>query len=326
MHMTIKIKSQIFGILIVSALTVLMGLSNDHADPVYENTAIANSYPNDIGIERDTNVLYTEKFNDGLPNILKRYTDIKNVAGMTIDNKDVPAGAKSASAIILSNIGGENDGGHLFKQFKTGFNGTIFLRYYVKYPLSSKGYIHHESVWFGGYNPSTSYPNPRAGICGLGDQRISVAYEPIDESNMDTYLYWGDSKSTKGNRCYGNDMVNNSPTAQKITWDEWMCVEVMVKLNDPVSTSNGELKVWQNGMLVGHWGPGFPNGYWDVDSWHNKTASPAFEGFKWRTDPRLNVNYIWIEFYDDKSPAGARHHIKFANVVMAKKYIGPINK
>lgn len=305
---------------------VLMSPGNSNSNPVKENSPIARSYPNDIGIENNADVLYAEKFNDGLPNILKRYTDVKNAAGMAIDGDDVPAGAKSAKAIIMSNIGGKNDGGHLFRQFETGFNGTIFLRYYVKYPLSSRGYIHHESVWFGGYNPSTSYPNPRAGICGLGDQRVSIAYEPIGESNMDTYLYWGDSKSTKGSRCYGNDMVNGSPTAQKIAWDKWMCVEVMVKLNDPVSACNGELKVWQNGLLVGHWGPGFPNGYWDVDSWHNKVTSPSFEGFRWRTDSRLNINYIWIEFYDDKSPAGTTHHIKFANVVMARKYIGPIKK
>ncbi len=130
-----------------------MGSGNDQADPVDKNNTIANSYPNDIGIEKDADVLYAEKFNDGLLNILKRYTDVKNAAGMTIDSNDVPAGTKSASAIVMSNVGGENDGGHLFKQFKTSFNGTIFLRYYVKY-RGSKGYIHHESVWFGGYKPS----------------------------------------------------------------------------------------------------------------------------------------------------------------------------
>lgn len=323
-----KTKSIIYCILTVSGSIILLS-SNLHLFAIpghHEEISLGSRYPNDMGIEKDADVLFAEKFTGGLPDIIKRYNDVKNPEGMSIDDNDLPIGAKSARAITMTNMGGKNDGGHLFKQFKTSFDGTIYLRYYVKYPLSSKGYIHHESVWFGGYNPATSYPNPRAGICGLGDRRISIAYEPIDESNMDTYLYWGDSKSTKGNFCYGNDMVNGSPTSQKITWDKWMCVEVMVKLNDPVSARNGELKVWQNGALVGHWGPGFPNGYWDVDSWHNETASPPFEGFKWRTDPKLSINYIWIEFYDDKSLADARHHIKFANVVMAKRYIGPISK
>lgn len=291
-----------------------------------KNSAIADAYPGDRGIDNDPDVLYSEHFSDGMPAILKRYTDAKNPEGMSLDSHDLPAGNRNGNAIVMTNIGGKNDGGHLFKQFNKTLGDIIYLRYYIKYPLSSKGYIHHESVWIGGYHPSTRHPNPRAGICGLGDQRISIAYEPIDEAYMDTYLYWGDSRHTKGNLCYGNDMVNRSPTAQKIAWDKWTCIELMIKLNSPVSGSSGELKVWQDGKIVGHWGPGFPNGYWDVDSWHNEPSSPAFQGFRWRTNPALGINHVWIEFYDDKSPEGARHHIKFANLVIAKKYIGPIKK
>ena len=33
-----------------------------------------------------------------------------------------------------------------------------------------------------------------------------------------------------------------------------------------------------------------------------------------------------IEFYDDKSPVGENHYIKYANLVMARNYIGPIKK
>lgn len=296
--------------------------------PVYHlneiTPSISSAYPNDVGIEKDKDVLYAENFSDGMPNVLKRYNDIKNSEGMSLDNKDVPKGSKSGNAIKMTSTGGENDGGHLYKRFPEGFDGTLYIRYYVKYSASSKGYIHHESVWIGGYNPSTSYPNPRAGTCGLGDQRISIAYEPINEPKMDTYLYWGDSKSSKGNKCYGNDMVNGSPTAQTLPWDQWMCVELMIKLNNPVTAYNGELKIWQDGVEVGHWGPGFPNGYWNADSWFNDANYPPFPGFRWRTDEKLNINYLWIEFYDDTSPAGVSHYIKYANLVMARKYIGPI--
>ena len=287
--------------------------------------ALSNRYQNDIGIEKDPAVLYVEKFNDDLDQVAGRYDDVVNKAGMSLET-DLPDGSKQAKSIKMTSIGGKNEGGHLYKRFPKGFDGTVYIRYYVKYPLISKGYIHHESVWLGGYNPATTYPNPRAGICGLGDKRISVAYEPIHEPNMDTYLYWGDSKSTKGDKCYGNDMLNGSPTARQLPWDKWMCVELMIKLNDPVTAYNGELKIWQDGVLVGHWGPGFPNGYWDVDSWINKPSAPAFEGFRWRTDEKLNINYLWIEYYDDESPAGEEHYIKYANLVMARKYIGPIKK
>ena len=293
--------------------------------PLPKSSGIANKYPNDTGLAQDPDVLYTEDFNDGLANIFGRYTDVKNREGMSLDTKDIPEGSTTPALVITGKGGGVNDGGHLYKAFKVGFEGTVYLRYYVKYPASSKGYIHHESVWFGGYNPATTYPNPRAGICGLGDKRISIAYEPVNAPNMDTYLYWGDMKNAQG-RCWGNDMVNHSPTAQQLPWDKWMCVEVMVKLNNPVTATNGELKVWQDGKEVGHWGTGFPNGHWDADSWINDPKEAPFAGFKWRTDPNLNINYIWIEFYDDKSPAGQSHYIKYANLVMARKYIGPIKK
>ncbi|MEO6719088.1 MAG: hypothetical protein ABIN67_01940 [Ferruginibacter sp.] len=288
--------------------------------------SIAALYPHDAGIEKDPDVLYVEKFDNGMPKILSRYTDIVNAPGMSLDT-DVPDGSHSATSIKMTNIGGQNEGGHLFKQFASGFDSTIYLRYYVKYPLISKGYIHHESVWIGGYNPSVPYPDPRAGTCGLGDSRLSIAYEPVTVPAMDTYLYWGDMKSGSGpGSCYGNDMVNGSPTAKNLAWDKWMCIELMVKLNNPVTAHNGELRIWQDGVEVGYWGPGFPNGRWNKDSWFNNPADPAFEGFRWRTDAKLNVNYIWIEFYDDKSLAGAVHYIKYANLVMAKKYIGPIKK
>lgn len=301
--------------------------TKDAGSCIYANSPynpLADLYPHDEGIDKDPDVLYVEKFDDGMTKILNRYNDIKNSDGMLPD-KDVPEGSSTPNSIKITNTGGKNDGGHLFKQFPVGFDGTVYLRYYVKYPLISKGYIHHESVWIGGYNPSVTYPDPRAGFCGLGDKRISIAYEPVTVPRMDTYLYGGDIKSWNGGTsCYGNDMVNGSPTAKNLTWDKWMCVELMIKMNNPVTAYNGELRIWQDGVEVGYWRPGFPNGHWATDSWFNNPSDPAFQGFRWRTDARLNINYIWIEFYDDKSPVGEDHYIKYANLVMSRKYIEPI--
>jgi hypothetical protein len=255
--------------------------------------------------------IYIEKFDDGMPNILSRYTDVLNPEGMSLDSTDVPY--KGMVALKMTNIGGINTGGHLFKQFNPGLTGTIYLRYYVKYPSSSKGYIHHESVWIGGYSPATPYPNPRAGVCGLGDKRFSIAYEPVNAPNMDTYLYWGDMKPGARGQCYGNDMINGHQTLE---WDKWICIEMKIKLNDPVTSHNGELQIWHDGTLVGHWGPGYPRGYWNADSWINDPNDQPFEGFRWRTDDKLNLNYLWIEFFDDKTPVGESHYIKFADLMI----------
>jgi hypothetical protein len=285
--------------------------------------AIANHYPDDAGIENDPNVLYVEKFDDGIVNIAKRYTDVYNAEGMYPDS-DVVADVPGSKSLKITNIGGKNTGGHLFRNFPEGFDSTVYIRYYVKYPSISKDFIHHEGIWTGGYNPSTNYPNPRAGICGLGSSRISIAYEPVN-SRMGTYLYWGDMQGDPNGNCWGSDMVNGSSSSKEIPWDQWTCVEIKIKLNNDVSGYDGELKVWQNGKEVGSWGPGFPKGSMLYGKFTEGGNEP-FKGFRWRTDKNLKINYIWIEFYDDKSPAGVSHYIKFDNLVIAKKYIGPVKK
>ena len=309
--------------MLISLRLMLLGLLLIPVTGVHAQLAVL--YPNDAGIENDPDVLYVEKFEGSLPNILSRYSDVINAAGMSLDN-DVPAGSRGMNSIRMTNVGGANSGGHLFRKFSPGWDSTIYLRYYVKYPLISKGYIHHESVWIGGYNPATGWPSPQAGTCGLGDSRISIAYEPINEPAMDTYLYWGGMQSWNGGgSCYGNDMINGSATAQNLAWDNWMCVEIMVKLNNPVTASNGELRIWQNGVEVGYWGPGFPRGHWVADSWFNVPSDPPFPGFRWRTNPSLNINYVWIEYYDDTSPKNVSHYIKYDHLVIARKYIGPLS-
>jgi hypothetical protein len=284
--------------------------------------ALTDIYPHDNGIERDPNVLYVEKFEDSLSTIQGRYTDVLNPGGMSLDT-DVPPGSTGKYSLKITNTGGQNTGGHLFRNFDPGFDSTIYLRYYVKYPAISKGYIHHESVWIGGYEPSTPWPNPRAGACGL-DGRLSIAYEPINsDSIMGTYLYWSNMHSWNGgSSCYGNDVNHADP--QSFQWDKWICIEIMIKMNNPVTASNGELQIWQDGREIGHWGPGFPNGHWAADTWLGNAGDPPFEGFQWRKDGGLNINNIWIEFYDDQSPEGVSHYIKYDHLVIAKKYIGPL--
>ncbi len=301
-------------------------------------TGLAAQYPGDANIDKDPNVLFAEKFSGSLTDIFSRYDDKLNTDGMSLDT-DIPAGSASAHSIKMTSVtGGVSSGGHLFKAFTPGFDSVVYVRYYVKYPSSSKNYFHHEGLWFGGYHPATTWPNPQAGTCGLGDKRLSIAFETVwqetDPPGMDTYLYWGDMHpDASGNTCWGNVMVTEGATDYGqpvatgkypvVPFDQWLCVEVMIKLNNPVTEYNGELAVWINGVKAGHWGPGFPNGHWNKDKWYNNPADPPFRGFRWRTDANLNINWLWLEYYHD-NPAAPSSYIKYSNVVMATKYIGPI--
>lgn len=284
---------------------------------------LAANYPHDLGIENDPHVLYVEKFDDGLAAIFSRYDDNKNTVGMSLV-ADVPPGSPGPYALKMTSLGGSNSGGHLFKRFTPGWDSTVYLRYYVKYPAASQGYIHHESVWIGGYQPATPWPNPQAGTCGLGDSRIAIAYEPVGQTNMNTYLYWGEMHPDPNGDCWGNVMIRGSLTPKPVPFDEWLCVEMMIRLNNPASASNGALRIWHNGEEVGYWGPGFPGGTWTWDKFNVNPNDPPFPGFRWRSDPGLNLNYIWIEYYDDQSPPGAAHSIEYDHLVLATQPIGPI--
>ncbi|MEO8067901.1 MAG: hypothetical protein ABI599_09435 [Flavobacteriales bacterium] len=279
-------------------------------------------YPGDVGIGNHPSVLYTEQFENTLPNIIANYDDAVNAAGMSLD-PDVPAGSGGSQSIRITNVGGQNNGGHLYKSFTPGWDSTLYIRYYVKYPSTSLGYIHHESIWIGGYNPIIPWPYPRAGVCGLGDERISIAYEPVN-NNMNTYMYWGDMHSDPNSNCWGNVMVLGDSTPRPVPFDQWLCVEMMVKLNDPDTAHNGELRIWHNGDEVAYWGPGFPTGHWLWDKFYITAGEPPFPGFRWRTDAALNLNYIWIEYYDDTSPPGVSHYILYDHLVVATEPIGPL--
>jgi hypothetical protein len=285
---------------------------------------LASHYTNDVGIEKDADVLFTENFEDNIDEITARYNNVVNKSGMSTD-ADVPSGSRGLHSLKMTNTGGKNEGGHLYKRFTPGFDSIVFVRYYVKYPATDSGYIHHESIWIGGYDPALDYPSPKASICHV-DGRLSVSYEPSERGKqMDNYIYWPGMKNSSTTRCYGN-VLYDPREVQHVNWDKWMCIELMIKLNNPVTASNGELAIWKDGVLVNHWRPGFPAGNWKWGFWIASDSGQNFEGFQWRRTASLNINYIWIEYFDDFSPAGVINHIKYDHIIIAKKYIGPIKQ
>jgi hypothetical protein len=296
-------------------------------DPL-DNELISSRYPNDLGIEKDPDVLFVEKFEDGLPDVLKRYSNVKNGAHMQL-LADVPQGNVSGKSVSISNNNGATDGGHLYKKFDPGFDGEVYLRYYVKYPEVSRSKFSHISVRIGGYDPASDYPIGRAGICNLATN-FNLSYEPVtDNGKMETYLYWPTmhASNAQGDLCYGNHMITNSGKSKNLVFGKWMCVELMIKMNTP-GRSDGEFRVWQDGEEMGYWKPGAPKGKWQGGIFNHSSDGTPFEGFMWRgaENPNLKINNIKFEFYDTKSPKGYNNYVQYSNVVIAKKRIGPLRQ
>jgi hypothetical protein len=134
----------------------------------------------------------------------------------------------------------------------------------------------------------------------------------VDRQRGDTF-YWGNTFASK--------------LKIPVNRGQWICIEFMVKMNNPVTEKNGEQVFWINGEKKFAVGPGYPTGTWDVwkererGTWATGPEGKPFEGFQWRTNPALNVNYFWLEHFVDSDPGCEAW---FDDVVIATQYIGPM--
>jgi len=127
----------------------------------------------------------------------------------------------------------------------------------------------------------------------------------------DPEFFWGNS-------------FNPDPPA-KILHGEWICVEIMILVNDPPELSNGEQAFWINGNKAIHLGRGFPSGYWKWDEFIPSDTDGCFEGFQWRTTSDLKLNYFSLSYYMTDGKPGEIDKVLFDDVVVSTRYIGPLH-
>jgi hypothetical protein len=284
--------------------------------------AIAELYPGDIGIDRHPDVLFAEGFERAaLSDVFRRWTDIRNASTMSL-SADVPAGSGGSQSLDIPwTGGGVSDGGHLYKLLTPGVDDTLYVRYYIKYPTT--GTYVHTGVWMGGSNPSSTWPNPQAGSKPQGNDRFIAGAEQNVGSGtglFDHYDYWMNMRRSLDGKYWGNVLLNDRRVLARA--GHWMCVEHMVKLNYPTTASNGEHAIWLDGIKVSHLGHGFPKGSWIGGRFTGTPTGEPFEGFRWRSDSNLKLNWIWLQTYAPGNPAGFRASLKFDHVVVASRHVG----
>jgi hypothetical protein len=156
--------------------------------------------------------------------------------------------------------------------------------------------------------------------------------EPFgNDWGWDFYTYWQGMHVHGDGQYWGTPFLTggSKPGVQR---GKWICVEMMVKVNDPVNESNGEQAFWidgklwrRDGQIVSHIGKGFPRGRWTGGWWRPDLESKeTFEGFQWRSTEELAVNYVWAYLYITRAPQGHVSKVWFDNIVIAREYIGPI--
>jgi hypothetical protein len=251
-----------------------------------------------------------------LSEVTVNWDDTQNTAGMSLSD-DVPEGSPGQSSLLMTYKPGENSGGHLFKLLSKGY-----ARFYVKF-ISDHRKVHH-LVKMGGNNPPSAWPVGKAGVLPAGDDRFITGIEPIGSSwSWDFYSYWMHMRGYGDPNYHWGNTFHPDPPA-KISQGEWICVEFMMKMNEPVESSNGEQAFWINGEKILHMGEGFPNGYWTKDKFYPHGDSTAFEGFQWRNTDDLNINFFWLSYYMTDKTGNHTDSILFDDVVLSTKYIGPL--
>jgi hypothetical protein len=289
---------------------------------------LAVRYPGDVGIERDPNVVFVERFEQpSVAGVTRRWESVRNEEIMSL-SMDVPAASAGKRSLLMRHVGGQSTGGHLYRRLLPGYD-KLHVRFYVKFDPDG-GPIHH-FVHVGGYNPSTSWPQGGAGIRPAGDKRFTTGVEPYGKRwRWDFYSYWMEMRSSPDGHSWGHDLINDPQL--KVDRGRWICVELMMKMNDPLAARNGEQALWidgrpwtRDGQVISHLGPGLPRGTWVWDSFNPDPNGEPFEGFRWRNDEQLNINFLWLLLYITKAPAGHVTKVWFDDIVVAREYVGPIS-
>ncbi|MCF8145031.1 MAG: hypothetical protein K9N21_14030 [Deltaproteobacteria bacterium] len=274
---------------------------------------IASQYVGDRGIENDPNVIFSENFEgEGIETVLSGWEYATHEERMTVSS-DTPVLSAGSQSLFM---GGSAD---MYQRLLPGHD-QLYIRFYAKFESVCQAPGHW--VWLGGRNPSVPWPWPEAGTCPDGDERWATGVEPMGTHwAWDFYTYWMGMRSAPSSDCWGNTF-SGRPSPWPVPKNEWICVEFMVKMNDPVTAHNGEQAFWINGQRMAHLGPGFPVGTWIWDGFYPGVDGRPFEGFQWRKAQGLNINYVWLEHY---VPNDSGCGCWFDDLVIAKKYIGPIS-
>ncbi len=318
------------GTLCIVATTILAAsCAAERTDLPESRTGIASRYPGDRGIEADASVIFVERFDEGSPDALvARWDNCKSPETLSLSS-DTPAECSDGQSLLMTHTGGQGTGAHLYRRLPPGLE-RVFARFYVKFDPECAP-IHHFGTHLGGFHPPTPWPQGGAGTRPAGDDRFTTGVEPYgDDWRWDFYTYWQGMHVHGDGRYWGTPFLSGveRPPVER---GRWICVELMVNLNDPVAERNGEQAFWIDGTLhrvdgqvVSHIGPGFPRGRWTGGWWHPDAASDTtFEGFAWRAVEELSVNYVWAYLYITRAAPGQVSRVWFDNIIVATDYIGP---
>jgi MYXO-CTERM domain-containing protein len=247
---------------------------------------LASKYPNDKGLKSDPAVLYFLDFDDKAATAA--WTKGKKGYGWTDTASHVFSGG---GALEIQQYKGTHDPYEIHPQITA--SDEVYVRWYRKWQV---GYDFTQHKMPGVYAKAPGAST--AGVKPNGTDKYSCKLYVDFNKYPRFYSYHPDQQGIYGDGLHMN-LVD--PKLQ-VKADRWYCFEMMIKANN-APTKDGELKMWIDGKLVGH----YKNmRFRDVNTLKiNEFTYSAYVGGTWtsKQDQKL---------WDDQ-------------IVVATKYIGPLS-
>jgi len=298
---------------LLSLLPAALGADSSRRTNVAANSdlpsgpGLAAAFPADAGLNTNANVIFADDFESG--NLGAKWDETGNKNGNVLQFAvpDPAAGIGKRCLRVEAHLG-KDTGGGLTKWFEPA--DTIFIRFYTRFD-STCDYVHHfvtlrANKGLRGADKWSGFGG--AGLKPEGSERFSTAIEPwgnwgrwTPPGRWNFYSYWHEMDKSPDGKYWGNSFaVTNAPLIPR---DRWICVEFMLKHNTP-NHPDGEHAFWIDGALQGHW-----------------------QGINWRKTEQLKANALTLESYiTDRWTKNPTNVVFFDNVVIARRYIGPVGK
>jgi hypothetical protein len=290
-----------------STLGVYVLDSPKKALPGKPELGIANGYPRDRGIERDPDVVMASNFESSF--WFRDWSQVRPFVTISRITSDAfgfePLDGKALSARIPA-------GGQVGLDITYDFNSKtgsepeeIYFRYYLRLandwmPVLDGGKLpgisgtYNRAGWGGRKSDGKNGWSMRGGFAKMPEKGNPL--RPY--TTLNSYAYHADTEGR-----WGDEWVWDIGLRGLVRRGRWYCIEQYLRLNR-IGMTDGQIKVWVDGEL-------------------------AFDrtGFRVRDIPELRIEKIWMNvFHGGTTPSAADMHLYIDNVVIAKKYIGPMRR
>lgn len=272
--------------------------SNDESGSTLEEVdAIANRYPRDRGITRSRDVLALFTFeNDRWRNPLRVSSDEKNIITFDRRRREVGFEPLIGSAMAMHIQANTHSSGTFLYDFAAHHRGqepeAIYFRYYLRFSENWDG-LNGKLPGFGGtYDRGGWGGKPSDGKNGWSARGLFGKIRDVGVP-IGTYCYHAKMKGQYGDSWWWD--------CEPLQRNRWYCVEQYLKLNTP-GQPDGIIRAWVDGKPV-----------------FDKTD------IQFRDTDALKIERIWGNAYHGgKTPAQSDDTLFVDNLIIAKRYIGPI--